>query len=301
MKKAVVTGGAGFIGSHVVDALVDKGFSVVVIDNLSGGKKERVNENAELHVVDIRNYDAITPLIDGAEYVFHLAALPRVPYSIEHPLETHDVNVNGILNVLEASRHGGVKRFVYSASSSAYGEQETMPLREDMPAMPVNPYGLQKYIGELKCKMYSDVYNLPTVSLRYFNVFGPRLDPEGEYALVIGKFLKQRGEGIPLTIVGDGGMTRDFTHVSDVVSANMLAAESSKIEGGEVFNIGAGRRTTINELAGLFSDSTTSLPPRIEARHSQADNSRAREVLGWGPTVTLEEGIAELKKIHGIE
>ena len=192
MKKAVVTGGAGFVGSHVVDALVADGYEVAVIDNLSGGKKENVNPKAVLHELDIRDYEKILPVIDGAEFVFHLAALPRVQYSIDYPEETNSVNIGGTLSVLRASHAGKVKRVVYAASSSAYGNQQTMPLSEDMKADPLSPYGLQKYVGELYAKVFAEVYKLPTVSVRFFNVYGPRLDPEGAYALVIGKFLKQK-------------------------------------------------------------------------------------------------------------
>ena len=229
-KKAVVTGGAGFIGSNLVDALIDKGYEVHIIDNLSGGKTENVNARAVFHQKDIRNLVDIMPIISGAEYVFHLAALPRVQYSIEHPQETNDVNVNGLLNVLIAAHKGEVKKLVYSASSSAYGDQPVMPLREEMLAHPKSPYGLHKYVGELYCRLWSEVYGLPTVSLRYFNVYGPRFDAEGAYALVIGKFLKQKAGGKPMTITGDGKQTRDFTHVSDVVRANILAARVLKQE-----------------------------------------------------------------------
>lgn len=290
MKKVIVTGGAGFIGSHIVDALVERGFDVHVIDDLSSGKRGHVNVHALLHELDITDYRGITRVISGAKYVFHCAARPRVSYSIDYPMETHDINVTGTRNVLEAARHGGVSRVIYSASSSAYGEQETMPLREDMPAQPVHPYGVQKYMGELLCRMYSDVFNLSTVCLRYFNVYGPRLDPEGDYALVIGKFMMQKKEGKPLTIIGDGEQTRDFTHVSDIVRANMLARQADAF-GGEVFNIGAGVPTSINELASMFGGETATLPPRLEAKHSQADNTRAKKVLGWTPTVSLKEGL----------
>ena len=178
MKKAIVTGGAGFIGSHIVDALLERGFDVHAVDDLSSGKKERVNKSATLHTVDIRNLDALQKIIDGAAYVFHTAALPRIQFSIEHPVETNEVNVDGTLNVLIAAQKANVKKVIYSASSSAYGDQQKLPLFEDMPAQPKSPYGLQKYIGELYCKMWSEVYGLPTVSLRYFNVYGPRLDPD---------------------------------------------------------------------------------------------------------------------------
>jgi nucleoside-diphosphate-sugar epimerase len=299
-RKAVVTGGAGFIGSHIVDALIEKGYTVTVIDDLSGGKRERVNPNATLHVVDIRDKEVITPLFAGADYVFHLAALPRVQYSIEHPIETHEVNVNGTLNVFLAAKEAGVKRVVYSASSSAYGDQATLPLREDMLPAPLSPYGLHKFIGEHYARVFSEVYGLETVSLRYFNVYGPRLDPDGAYALVIGKFLKQRAEGGPMTITGDGTQTRDFTHVRDVVRANLLAAESAKVGHGEVVNIGAGKNASINELAALIGGTITYIPARLEPKNTLADNTKARELLGWIPEVALADGIAELKKEWGI-
>jgi len=295
--KVIVIGGAGFIGSHVVDALVERGFAVHVIDNLSGGRKENVNPKAIFHKADIRELDAIRPIIKGAKFVFHLSALPRVPYSIEHPIETNDVNVSGTVNVLVASKEGGVKRVIYSASSSAYGDQPKMPLVETMSANPKSPYGLQKYVGELYAKLWHEVYGLETVSLRYFNVYGPRLNPDGAYALAIGKFLKQRAEGKPLTITGDGTQTRDFTHVYDVVRANLLAAESPKVGKGEVINIGAGKNFSINNLAKLIGGEVTYIAPRLEPRDTLADNSLAKKLLGWSPEISLEEGIAELKAV----
>ena len=294
--KAVVVGGAGFIGSHVVDALIEKGFAVEVIDDLSGGKRENVNTKAIFHKVDIRGLEAIKPIIRGATYVFHLAALPRVQYSIEHPAETNDVNVGGTINVLLAAKEGGVKRVVYSASSSAYGDQPTMPLVETMSANPKSPYGLQKYVGELYCKVWSEVYGLETVALRYFNVYGARLNPDGAYALAIGKFLKQRKEGKPITITGDGTQTRDFTHVRDAVRANLLASESKKVGKGEVLNIGAGRNFTINNLAKLIGGKSVYIPARLEPHDTLADNKLAKKLLGWSPQIKLEDGIAELKK-----
>jgi UDP-glucose 4-epimerase len=294
MKKAIVTGGAGFIGSHVVDGLLEKGYEVHIIDNLSGGKRHNVNPNAIFHEKDIRNLDEIRPLFKGVDHVFHLAALPRVQYSIEHPQETNDVNTGGTLNVLIAAQEGGVKRVVYSASSSAYGDQPVMPLHEGMPANPKSPYGLQKYIGELYARVFSSVYNLPTVSLRYFNVYGPRFDAEGAYALVIGRFLKQKNEGKPMTITGDGNQTRDFTHVRDVVQANLLAAESPKVGKGEVINIGAGKNQSINAIADLIGGKIEYIPARLEPHDTLADNSKARELLGWIPQVSIEQGIKEL-------
>lgn len=296
MKKVVVTGGAGFIGSHLVDALIEKGFDVHVIDNLSNGKKELVNNKAILHELDIRNLEKIKPVINGAKYVFHLAALPRVQFSIENPEETNEVNVTGTLNVLIASEEGGVDRVVYTASSAAYGNQSSMPLNEEMKADPLSPYGLHKYIGELYSSVWSKVYDLSTVSLRYFNVYGQRMDPDGAYALVIGKFIKQKKEGKKLTITGDGEQTRDFTHVSDVVNANILAAESKNVGKGEVINIGAGEGQSINKIAELIGGEVEYVPARLEPKHTQADNAKARKLLGWKPKVSIEDGIGELLK-----
>jgi UDP-glucose 4-epimerase len=295
-QKAVVIGGAGFIGSHVVDALVAKDFEVHVIDNLVAGKKENVNPKATLHQKDITNLFDIQPIINGAAYVFHLAALPRVQYSIEHPDETNVVNVQGTVNVLMAAHKAGVKKVVYSASSSAYGDQPTMPLHEDMKAMPKSPYGLQKYIGELYCTLWSEVYGLPTVSLRYFNVYGPRFDAEGAYALVIGKFLHQRRDNKPMTITGTGEQTRDFTHVRDVARANILAAMSDTVNKGEVINIGSGKNYSIKQIAELIGGPIEHVPARLEPHDTLADNSKAQQLLGWAPEVSLEEGIAELKE-----
>jgi UDP-glucose 4-epimerase len=294
MKKAIVVGGAGFIGSNLTDALIEKGYEVHVIDNLAGGKKENINPKAIFHEKDIRFGDEIKPLFVGVDYVFHLAALPRVQYSIEHPKETNEVNVEGMLNVLIAAKEGGVKRVVYSASSSAYGDQPTMPLTEDMPAKPKSPYGLQKYLGELYARLWSEVYGLQTVSLRYFNVYGPRQNPEGAYALVIGKFLLQKAQGKPMTITGDGEQTRDFTSVHDVVRANILAAESANVGKGEVMNIGAGRNFSINKVAELIGGPVEHIPARLEPSHTLADNKLAKKLIGWEPQVSLEDGIKEL-------
>jgi len=240
-EKVVVTGGAGFIGANLVDALLQRGFEVHVIDNYAGGKRDdRINPKAFYHDFDIRDFRGIAPLIKGAKHVFHEAALPRVRFSIEYPQETFAVNVDGLVSVLKAAHEGEVERVVYAASSSAYGDQARLPLSEDLPAIPKSPYGLQKYIGELSCRLWSEVYGLSSVSLRYFNVYGPKFDPEGAYALVIGKFLQQKKLGNPLTITSDGTQTRDFTHVSDIVRANLLAAVSTNVGQGEVINIGAG-------------------------------------------------------------
>jgi UDP-glucose 4-epimerase len=283
-KKAVVTGGAGFIGSHVVAALKQEGYEVVVVDLKTSS--------------DIRKPEDLTRAFAGATYVFHLAALPRVPYSIEHPQETNETNITGTLNVLVAARDAGVKKVIYSASSSAYGDSTVMPLVETLPAYPISPYALQKYAGELYCRLFSEVYKLPTVSLRYFNVYGPGADPNGAYALVIAKFLQQRTEGKPMTITGDGTQTRDFTHVRDVVRANILAATSENVGKGEVINIGAGKNASVNTIAKLVGGLTQHVEARLEPHDTLADNALAKKLLGWEPKVSLEDGIAELKTIH---
>ncbi len=299
-KKAVITGGAGFIGSNLASALVAAGWQTHLIDRNPAFRRESLPTEATLHEIDIRSTDLIMPIMEGADTVFHTAAVPRVPYSIEHPVETTDENITGTVSVLTAAARGKARRVVYSASGSAYGGQEKMPLQEDMPANPLHPYGLQKYVGELFCKLWPDLYGVETVCLRYFNVYGPGLDPNGAYALAIGRFLKARQDNEPMTIYGDGTVTRDFTHVSDVVRANLLAAESDNVGRGEVINIGAGRNVTIKYLADLFGGKIVYGPPRTEAHDSQADNRRAKELLGWEPTITLEDGVSALKKEFGL-
>lgn len=293
-KKAVVTGGAGFIGSHVVDALVEAGYDVHVIDNLIEGKKEFVNEKAALHICDVRDLPALLPIMKDATYVFHLAALPRVQYSIDFPVESHDVNVTGTLNVLYAAKKAGVKRVIFSASSATYGNQPISPLHEDLPVMPLSPYGLHKYIGEQYVRLFSEIYGLSAVSLRYFNVYGPREDPDGPYALVIPMFLKFRKEGKPLTVTGDGEQTRDFTHVRDVARANVLAAEGANVGRGEVINIGGGHNCSINYVAKLIGGPVVYVPKHLEPHDTLADITRAKKLLDWEPTVSVEDGVAEL-------
>lgn len=293
--KALVTGGAGFIGSNLVDALIERGDEVVIIDNLSTGKKENLNPKADFHKLDIRDPEKIKFLFKGIDYVFHLAALPRVPFSVEHPLEAHTNNAVGTLDVLIASRDAKVKKVIYSSSSSVYGDQEILPLKENMTSRPNSPYALQKWVGEEYSKLFNKLYGLSTVSLRYFNVYGPRIALEGAYALVMGAFLKQKMANEPLTIDGDGEQTRDFTHVRDVVRANILAAESDKVGKGEVINIGASKNHSINKIASLIGGKTINRPPRIgDVRHTLADNSLAKKLLGWQPKVSIEEGIKEL-------
>ena len=300
MKKAVITGGAGFIGSNIARTLIAAGWETHLIDNNPAFRRDTVPKEATLHEFSVLDTEATQKVFEGADVVFHTAAIPRVPYSIEYPVETTNENITGTVSVLTAAARAKVRRVVYSASGSAYGEQQTLPLAETLPANPVNPYGLQKYVGELFAKMWPDIYGVETVSLRYFNVYGPGMDPNGAYALAIGKFLKARQDGEPITIFGDGTVTRDFTHVSDVVNANVLAAESPNVGKGEVINIGAGRNVSIKYLADLFGGDIVYAAPRIEAHDSQADNRKAKELLGWEPKVALEEGIATLKIEAGL-
>ena len=295
-KKVIVTGGAGFIGSNLSQAFVNAGCETHLIDIDPSFRRTTLPKEAILHEVDIRSTDVITLIMEGADVVFHTAAIPRVPYSIEHPVETTDQNVTGTVSVLTAAARAKVRRVVYSASGSAYGVQDTLPLTETMPANPVNPYGLQKYVGELFAKMWADIYGIQTVSLRYFNVYGSGMDPNGAYALAIGKFLLARKNNEPITIFGDGTITRDFTHVDDVVRANILAMDSPKVGKGEVINIGTGRNVSIQSLADMFGGEIVYGPARIEAHDSLADNRRAKKLLGWEPTIKLEDGIEALKK-----
>ena len=292
--NVLVTGGAGFIGSNLVERLIKNGHKVAIIDNLSTGKRDNLHKGAEFFELDISDLDAIKPVLEKKDVVFHVAALPRITRSIEDPASTFESNVMGTLNVLLAARDGGVKRAVYSASSSAYGFQEKFPLSEDMPAKPPNPYGLSKYIGEELCRQFTEFYGFDTISLRYFNVYGSRMDMEGEYSTVIGKFLRLKGQGRPLTIIGDGKQTRDFTNVRDVVEANILA---SQIEsgGGEVVNVGAGDSHSVQEIADIIGGEHVYIPERPgEVRDTLADISKAKRILGWEPKVSLKDGIDQL-------
>jgi UDP-glucose 4-epimerase len=296
-KRVVVTGGAGFIGSHLVEVLLKKGYNVDVVDTFVGGKREdRIFKKARYHTIDIRDTEALVPIFKEAFGVFHEAALPRVQFSIENPVETFSVNVSGTVSVLRAAHTAQVRRVVYAASSSAYGDQEMLPLHEDLPAMPKSPYGLQKYMGEELCRLWSGVYGLPTVALRYFNVYGSRFDPKGAYALVIGKFLEQKARSKPLTVTGDGTQTRDFTHVRDIVRANISALLSRNVGRGETINVGVGKNVSINNLARLISTNITYVPARLEIHDTRADNRKAKKLLGWKPEITLKDGVEELLK-----
>ena len=289
--KALVTGGAGFIGSNLVDELIKQGNQVRVIDNLSTGKKENLNPRAEFVLADITNLEEIKPHFAGIDCVFHLAALPRVQWSIENPIETHNANINGTLNVFLAAKDAKVKRLVYSASSSAYGDNPVMPLKEDFLPAPMSPYGLHKYVGEHYARLFALLYGLETVSLRYFNVYGPRLAFAGAYVTVIAVFLRQKSEGKKMTIIGDGSQTRDFTFVQDVVRANILASQSDKVGKGEVVNIGGGDNHSVNEIAAKIGGETEYIAARIEPHDTLADTSKAKELLGWEPQVNFDEGL----------
>ncbi|OGZ53272.1 MAG: hypothetical protein A3B25_00155 [Candidatus Ryanbacteria bacterium RIFCSPLOWO2_01_FULL_48_26] len=298
MSKVLVTGGAGFIGSHLVDRLVDDGHDVIVLDNLSTGKRENVNRGAKLIECDIGDYEAIKAHFDKIDVVFHTAALARIQPSIKNPLPYNQTNITGTLNVLWAAKNAGVKKVIYSASSSAYGDQEKFPLTEDMIPRPKTPYSIQKFVGELYCRLFSQLYGLPTVCLRYFNVYGPRQILVGAYAAVIGIFLWQIANGEPMTVVENGKqIRRDFTYISDVVEANILAWQRD-VGGGEIFNIGTGKNYAIHEVAEMIGGEIATIPARPgDALITLAENAKVRKILGWEPKVSLAEGIAKLKAL----
>lgn len=301
--KYIVTGGAGFIGSHITDALIARGDEVHVIDNFLTGKRERLNPQAVLHEGDIRDFASLAPIFTGAAGIFHTAAQPRMQYSIAQPQLTNDINITGTLNVLLAARDALVPRVVYSASSSAYGALHSMPLREDMAPGPIIPYAIQKRVGEQYCAMASQFYGLETLSLRYFNVYGPRQTTakDGPYATVIGIFLEQRKNNQPMTIVPDGSQRRDFTHVSDTAAANLLAMSSPKAGKGEIINVGTGINYSVREVADMIGGAWEFAPARQgEVKETLADISKARELLGWSPKISFEQGIGELKQVYGI-
>ena len=300
--RVLVTGGAGFVGSNLVDRLINDGNDVVIIDNLSSGKKENINPKAEFHEVDIcdLHIKGLCSMFEGVDVVFHTAALARVQPSIDDPVQFDKVNVGGTLNVLKASVDYGVKRFVYSASSSAYGDTDNLPQKETHSTNPISPYAAQKMIGEIYCRMFCQVYDIETVSLRYFNVYGERQSYEGAYALVMGVFANQLLNGKPMTINGDGEQRRDFTYVGDVVDANVRAATSDKVGSGEVINIGNGDNKSVNELANLLGGERVHRDPVIEPKATLADNSKAKELLGWKPKQNFNEWVTNWKKELGL-
>jgi nucleoside-diphosphate-sugar epimerase len=304
--KYVVVGGAGFIGSNIVDKLVEQNHEVVIIDNLSTGKMENINPKATLCKVNIDDTDTETieclvNCMKGTDTVFLLAAKARVQPSIENPVEYETNNTIGTLNVLKCASDAGVRRVVYSASSSAYGNTEKLPSVESDPVNPLSPYGAQKYYGEVMCKMFSEVYGLETVSLRYFNIYGERQNVGGAYAMVIGIFVDQLLNGKPMTIRGDGEQRRDFTYVGDVVNANILASQSEKVGNGEVINIGNGDNRSINEIADMIGGDKVNVDPVIEPPETLADNSLAEELLGWKPKGNIDTWIPKYKKEMGLD
>jgi len=293
--KSLVTGGAGFIGSNLVDALIELGHEVIVIDNESAESNEEFywNPNAQNYKYDICDYEKTKPLYEGVDCVFHLASEARIQPAILNPIKTINTNCIGTITVLQCAREAGVKIVVYSSTSSGYGFNEP-PNHENQRDDCLNPYSVSKVAGEKLCKMYNDLFGLKTIFFRYFNVYGERQPLKGQYAPVIGLFLEQKKKGEALTIVGDGEQRRDFTHVSDVVQANILAA-TKDIDGdfyGELYNVGNGVNYSINEIANAISENQINIPARIgESRTTLANNGKLRTIFGWRPQVNLMDWI----------
>lgn len=300
MDKYLVTGGAGFIGSHIAEELAAKGFFVRVVDNFLTGKEENVApflDRIELIRGDIRDPELCREALRDIDYVLHQAALPSVPRSVEDPLLTNAINVEGTLNILLASKKASVKKFVFASSSSVYGDDEHLPKKEGSEGNPLSPYALTKLAGEKYCQVFSEIYGLPTVCLRYFNVFGPRQDPFSEYAAVIPNFITRFLSDMAPIIYGDGEQSRDFTYVANVVEANLQAAHTPDIS-GQVLNLGNGVRTSVNDLTRtLMALTKKDIEPVYEeerpgdVRHSFADISKAEDLLGYTPRVSLEDGL----------
>jgi len=299
-RSALVTGGAGFIGSHLADGLLAAGFRVRVLDDFSSGRESNLAHargDIELIRGDLADPATAARACAGADVVFHEGAIPSVPRSVAEPVATNRANIDGTLNVLECARQAGVRRVVFAASSSAYGDTDELPKIETMPPNPRSPYALQKYAGEVYCQLYHELYGLETVALRYFNVFGPRQDPKSEYAAVVPRFATACLRGEPATIHGDGEQSRDFTFVADTVRANLLAADAPTAV-GHVINVAGGRRISLNELLVALQQITDSKVPAIhgpsrvgDVRHSLADVGRARTLLGFEPQVSLADGL----------
>lgn len=300
MAHYVVTGGAGFIGSNLVRRLLREADRVTVIDNLSTGhigNLTDVFEDMRFVEGDIRDLDLLKSEFQGVDVVFHEAALPSVPRSITDPISSNSSNIDGTLNVLVAAKDCGVRRVVLAASSSAYGDTEVLPKQEEMAPNPLSPYAVTKYVGEVYAKVFANLYDIETVSLRYFNVFGPYQDPNSQYAAVIPKFVTLMCDGKRPVIYGDGEQSRDFTYVDNVVEANLLAAKAPNVS-GEVFNVGGGKSHTLNELVRLLNELlSTSFEPEYvsprpgDVRHSMASIDKARRLLGYSPSVAFEKGL----------
>lgn len=314
-KKILVTGGAGFIGSNLVGALLQQGSYITCLDNFSTGKRQNLNEYmADPHFIliegDIRNYDVCRKAVEGKEIVFHEAALGSVPRSIKDPVTTTDVNIGGFVKMLFASHEAGVKRFIYAASSSTYGDHPDLPKVEEKIGTPLSPYGITKYVNELYGANFSKTYGIDVVGLRYFNVFGRRQDPDGAYAAVIPKFLKLLKNHESPVINGDGSYSRDFTYIDNVIQANLLSALTDKKEAlNQVYNVAFGERTNLNQLyeyirtiAGKFDSEILKIPiiygPERagDIPHSLASIDKARRLLGYSPTHSVSEGLDEAVK-----
>ncbi len=301
--KYIVTGGAGFIGSHVVDSLIDDNHDVHVIDNFSTGKKENCNNRAVYHELDLADFSIsnnIVEIMHDADGVFHLAALARVQQSIENPVKYETNNTFGTLNILKCASDANVRKLVYSASSSVYGNTETIPCKETDQINPISPYAIQKYYGEVQAKMFAEIFNIQTVSLRYFNAYGERQNIDGAYATVLGIFAHQKLNNNPMTIRGDGEQKRDFTYVGDIVSANRLAMLSEKVGFGEAINIGSGQNFSINQIAELLGGESIYVDPVVEPRESLASITKAKDLLDWEPKQKIEDWIPKYKKDLGI-
>lgn len=300
MKRALVTGGAGFIGSHLAEGLLKHGYQVRVLDNFATGRRDNlahVANDIELMEGDVRNLTTVRTAVRNVDVVFHEAALPSVERSVKNPLESNEVNIAGTLNVLVAARDANVGRVVYAASSAAYGNTLSLPKEESMTPDPLSPYAIGKLAGEQYMKVFTELYGLSTVSLRYFNVFGPRQDPTTQYAGVIAKFTTCALEGKPYPVYGDGEQSRDFTYVENVVLSNLLAAEAN-LDHSPLLNIAYGERTTLNQILKMLNEVTKqNLPAHYgperagDVRHSHANLERAKKVLGYAPTVDVREGL----------
>ena len=294
--KSLVTGGSGFIGSHLVDKLIELGHEVIIIDNESSTVHENFyyNDKATYYKMDIADYPGTRYLYEEVDYVFHLAAESRIQPAINNPLLCVHTNTYGTAVVLQCAREAKVKKVIYSSTSSAYGLKNSIPLSEEMPNDCLNPYSVAKTSGEELCKMYTNLFGLKTITLRYFNVYGPREPLKGPYAPVVGLFLRQKKAGEALTIVGDGDQRRDFTHVDDAVDANLRMMDYDGDQIGTIFNVGTGINHSVNELAKAISDNTTFIPPRpAEARETLANNSKLCYHTGWKPTKNIIDYVKE--------
>ena len=299
IARVLVTGCAGFIGSNMVEELLAKGHEVAGIDDLSTGRLENMKgTDFEFSRGSINDRELLLKILKDADFVLHQAAIPSVPRSIENPIETNHANVDGTLNVLVCARDSGVRRVVFASSSSVYGPTDKLPVRESLPTFPISPYALSKYAGEEYCRLFNDIFDLETISLRYFNVFGPRQDPDSQYSAVIPKFIKSMLSGKRPTIYGDGEQTRDFSHIGNVVRANMLALKAAKGSCGKAYNIACGERIKLNQLVEQINSALgSSIKPKYtkqragDVRHSQADFSLAKKFLGYSPVIHFRDGL----------